>query len=47
MVVLTGPTGNIGAELLCLLATDADPHHRVAAHDPDRLRAVSEERARA
>lgn len=40
MIVLTGPTGNVGAELVRLLSSDEDaPPHRIAAHDPDRLRA--------
>ncbi|MFE6307638.1 NmrA family NAD(P)-binding protein [Nocardiopsis sp. NPDC057823] len=40
MIVLTGPTGNIGTELLNLLSAQEDPPpYRVAAHSPERLRA--------
>jgi uncharacterized protein YbjT (DUF2867 family) len=38
--VVTGPTGNVGAELTTLLVDRPDaPAHRIAAHDPDRIRA--------
>ena len=39
MLVVTGPTGNVGAEITDLLASD-DPGFpfRVAAHNPDKLR---------
>lgn len=38
MIVLTGPTGNVGAELVRLLHSDDNaPPHRIAAHNPDRL----------
>lgn len=41
MIVLTGPTGNVGAEVVRLTAETADPDsYRIAAHDPARLRAV-------
>ncbi|MFW5417911.1 NmrA family NAD(P)-binding protein [Nocardiopsis sp. CNT-189] len=40
MIVLTGPTGNIGTELLLRLSAEADPPpYRIAAHSPERLRA--------
>jgi len=38
--VVTGPTGNVGAELTRLLVERPDaPAYRIAAHDPDRIRA--------
>ncbi len=39
MIVLTGPTGNVGDELLGLFVKQADaPPYRVAAHHPERVR---------
>ncbi|MBW8485865.1 NmrA family NAD(P)-binding protein [Actinomadura parmotrematis] len=38
MIVVTGPTGNVGAEIVRLLAGEAAPGpYRVAAHDPGRI----------
>ena len=39
MLVVTGPTGNVGAELVRLLADRGPTSLRVAAHRPERLRA--------
>lgn len=40
MIVLTGPTGNVGAEVARLFAEHADPTpFRIAAHDAPRVRA--------
>ncbi len=38
MLVVTGPTGNVGAEVVRLLL-DASTEFRAAAHDPDKARA--------
>lgn len=37
MIVITGPTGNVGAELVSLLAAQDRLDHRIAAHDPARF----------
>jgi uncharacterized protein YbjT (DUF2867 family) len=37
MIVVTGPNGNVGTELVKMLAAQTELPYRVAAHTPEKI----------